>query len=60
MLGWDKVSISRTKQKAVVMFKTLNKEILPYMKDMLTVPGFTTTSVALRILNVPKPRTDYL
>ena len=43
MLGWDKVSISRTKQKALVMFKTLNKEIHPYMKDMLTVPGFTTT-----------------
>ena len=37
MRGWDKVSISRAKQKAVVMYKTLNKEIPPYMQDMLTV-----------------------
>ena len=40
MLGWDKVSISRTKQKAAVMFKTLNTEIPPYMQNMLTVRGF--------------------
>ena len=40
MLGWVKVSISWTKQKAVVMFKTLNKEIPTYMQDMLTVRDF--------------------
>ena len=40
MRGWDKVSISRAKQKAFVMYKTLNKEIPPYMQDMLTVRDF--------------------
>lgn len=29
MLGWDWVSISRTKQKEAVMFKTFNKQMPP-------------------------------
>ena len=33
MLGWDRVSISQIKQKAVVMFKTINNQMPPYMQD---------------------------
>ena len=33
MLGWDRVLISLINQKAVVMSKTLNNQMLPYMQD---------------------------
>ena len=36
MLGWDRVSISRAKQKEVVMFKTLNKQV----EDMFSIRDF--------------------
>ena len=53
MLGWDRVSISRTKQKAVVVFKTRNQQMPPTSKicSLLVFVTFTTISVA--------PRTSY-
>ena len=33
MLGWDRVLISLINQKAVVMCKTLNNQMPPYMQD---------------------------
>ena len=33
MLGWDRVLISLINQKAVVMSKTLNNQMPPYMQD---------------------------
>ena len=57
MLGWDRVSISRAKQKEVVMFKTLNKQ----MEDMFSIRDFYyNIRRSESILYVPKPRTDYL
>ena len=48
MLGRGRVSISRTKQKEVVMFKTLNKQMPPTCKICSLFVTFTTISVALR------------
>ena len=48
MLGWDRVSISRAKQKEVVMFKTLNKQIPPTCKICSLFVTFSKISVALR------------
>ena len=61
MLGWDRVSISRTKQKAVVMFKTLNNQMPPYMQDMFSDRDFYyNIRRSENILHVPKLRTDSL
>ena len=61
MLGWHWVSISRTKQKEVVMLKTLNDEMHPYMEDMFSVRNFYyNIRRSENILHIPKPRTDYL
>ncbi len=38
MLGWDRVSVSRT--KAVIMFKTLNKLAPSYMQDVFSARRF--------------------
>ena len=61
MLGQDRVSISRTKQKAVVMFITLNKQMPPYMQDMFfsACDFYYNIWRSENILHVPKPRTDY-
>ena len=61
MLGWDRVSVSWTKQKAVVMFKSSNKQMPPYMQDMFSVRDFHySIRHSKNILHVPKQRTDYL
>ena len=61
MLGWGWVSISRTKQKEAVMFKTFNKQMPPYMQDMFSIHDvYYNIRRSENILNVPKPRTDYL
>ena len=48
MLGCDRVSISRTKQKEAVMFKTFNKQMPPTCKICSLFMTLTTISVALR------------
>ena len=40
MLGWDRVMISLIKKKAVVMCKTFNNQMLPYVQDMFSVCVF--------------------
>ena len=61
MLGWDRVSISRTKQKEAVMFKTVNKQMPPYMQDMFAIHDvYYNIRRSENILYVPRPRTDYL
>lgn len=61
LLGWDRVSITRKKQKMVVMFKTVNMLAPRYMQNMFSarsVPYNIRNSES--ILHVPKPRTNYL
>ena len=61
MLGCDRVSISRTKQKEAVMFKTFNKQMPPYMQDMFSIhDAYYNIRRSENILYVPKARTDYL
>ena len=40
MLGWDRVMISLIKKKAVVMCKTFNNQMPPYVQDMFSVCAF--------------------
>ena len=59
--SWDKLSVRRTKQKANLMYKCVNKLALSYLCNMFTP---RTLSFDLRDasqkLYLPKPRTDYL
>ena len=58
MLGWDRVLISLIKQKAVVMSKTLNNQMPPYVQDiMFSVCDFYyNIRRSENILHVPKTR----
>ena len=57
MLGWDRVLISLIKQKAVVMSKTLNNQMPPYVQDMFSVHDFYYKIWhSENILHVPKTR----
>ena len=61
MLGWDSVSTYRTKQKALVMYKTMHNLTPTYLQDL-----FTTRHSHYNLrdsedkLSIPKPRTDYM
>ena len=60
-LSWDNLSVRRTKQKANLMYKCVNKLAPNYLCNM-----FTTRTLpfdlcdASQKLYLPKPRTDYL
>ena len=60
-LGWDNISLSFKKQKAVMMHKVVNDLTPAYLNEMFTN---TDTGYTLRNnenkLQLPKPRTDYL
>ena len=60
-LGWDKVSTRWKKQKAILMFKTLNNSAPEYLRNLFTDRN---TYYSLRNddgkLNLPRPRTDYM
>ena len=57
MLGWDRVLISLIKQKAVVMSKTRNNQMPPYVQDMFSVRDFYyNIRRSENILHVPKTR----
>ena len=60
-LSWDNLSVRRTKQKANLMYKCVNKLAPNYLCNMFTP---RTLSFDLRDasqkLYLPKPRTDYL
>ena len=63
MLKLDSLSVRRKKQKAVVMFKSLNKLAPVYLQDLFDI-HVRSTSYNLRNLcgklTLPKPRTNYL
>jgi hypothetical protein len=60
-LGWDNVSTRWKKQKAILMFKTLNNRAPEYLRNL-----FSDRNTHYNIrnaggkLNVPRPRTDYM
>ena len=60
-LGWDKVSRRWKKQKAILMFTTLNNSAPEYLRNLFTDRN---THYSLRNadgkLNLPRPRTDYM
>ena len=58
-LKWDKVSLRRRKQKALMMFKSLNGLAAVYLQDLFS-ERHTDYDMRdqLRKLNLPKPRTD--
>ena len=60
-LKWDKLSLRRRKQKAIMMFKSLNRLAPVYLQDLFS-ERHTDYDMrdSLRKLNLPKPRTDYL
>ena len=61
MLAWDRTSVSRTKQKAVIMFKTLNKLTFPDTQDLFSARDFSySIRNSNNILLIPKTRTNFL
>ena len=58
-LKWDKLSLRRRKQKAIMMFKSLNGLAPVYLQDLFS-ERHTDMRDSLRKLNLPKPCTDYL
>ena len=61
MLGWDTVSVAREKQKAITMFKSVNSLAPKYLMDMFSYrQSLYNFRNSENILNVPKPRTNYL
>ena len=61
VLGCDRVSVSRTKQKVVTMYKTLNNQMPLYMQNMFSSRKFPyNVRNSVNILQVPKPRTNYM
>ena len=60
-LKWDKLSSRRRKQKAIMMFKSLNGLAPVYVQDLFSERNTDyDLRDAFRKLNLPKPRTDYL
>ena len=60
-LKWDKLSSRRRKQKAIMMFKSLNGLAPEYLQDLFSERNTDyNLRDAFRKLNLPKPRTDYL
>ena len=60
-LKWDRLSLRRKKQKATMMFKSLNGLAPVYLRDLFS-ERHTDYDLrnSFRMLNLPKPRTDYL
>ena len=60
-LKWDKLSLRRRKQKAIMMFKSLNGLAPVYLQDLFS-ERHTDYDLhdSFHKLNLPKPRTDYL
>ena len=60
-LKWDTLVTRRKKQKAILMYKSLNNLTPEYLHDMFVLRN---SNYSLRnsdkLLTLPKPRTDYL
>ena len=60
-LSWDKLSVRRTKQKANLMYKCVNKLAPSNLCNMFTPRALSfDLRDASQKLYLPKPRTDYL
>ena len=60
-LSWDNLSVRRTKQKANLMYKCVNKLAPNYLCNMFTSRALSfDLRDASQKLCLPKPRTDYL
>ena len=60
-LSWDNLSVRRTKQKANLMYKCVNKLAPNYLCNMFTPRALPfDLRDASQKLYLPKPRTDYL
>ena len=62
MLKWEKLSLRRKKQKALIMYKTLNKLAPDYLQCLFTqrhVNDYNLRNLEGK-LSLPKPNTNYL
>ena len=60
-LKWDQLSLRKRKQKAIMMFKSLNGLAPVYLHDLVSEQNTDyDLRDSSRKLNLPKPRTDYL
>ena len=62
MLKWDKLSLRRKKQKALIMYKTLNELAPDYLQCLFTqrhVNDYNLRNLEGK-LSLPKPNTNYL
>ena len=62
MLKWEKLSLRRKKQKALIMYKALNKLALDYLQCLFTqrhVNDYNLRNLEGK-LSLPKPNTNYL
>ena len=57
MLKWAKLSLRRKKQKALIMYKTLNELAPEYLQCLFTQRNVNHYN--LRNLSLPKPNTNY-
>ena len=62
MLEWEKLSLRRKKQKALIMYKTLNELAPEYLQCLFTqrhVNDYNLRNLEGK-LSLPKPNTGYL
>ena len=62
MLKWEKLSLRRKKQKALIMYKTLNELAPEYLQCLFTqrhVNDYNLRNLEGK-LSLPKPNTNYL
>ena len=62
MLKWEKLSLRRKKQKALIMYKTLNELAPDYLQCLFTqrhVNYYNLRNLEGK-LSLPKPNTNYL
>ena len=60
-LGWNNLSVRRAKQKANLMYKSINNLALAYLCNLFAprTPNYYFRNVEKKLI-LPKPRTDYL
>ena len=60
-LGWDNLSVRRAKQKANLMYKSINNLAPAYLCNLFAprTPNYYFRNVEKKLI-LPKPRTDYL
>lgn len=60
-LLWDKLAVRKTKQKAIIIIKSLNELATVYMQDLFNERRTDDDlSNSFGKLTLPRPRTNYL